>query len=123
MGNVLWRERKKLWCGLPWTFTIYSVSKDKITIEYGFLSKKEDDIRLYRITDITLVRSFIQRIFGLGSIICCSSDRTSGNFVIKNIYNTKEIKDMLSDLIEKARKENRVFSREDLGFDDNFIDS
>lgn len=122
MSDILWRERKRVWCGLPWTFTSYQFTKDKFTIESGLFTKFEDDIRLYRITDITLKQTLMQRMFGLGSIICSSSDRTSGDFIIKNIKNSKEVKETLSDLIERARKENRVFSREDLGYGDSDYD-
>jgi hypothetical protein len=122
MSEVLWRERKRIWCGLPWTFTKYQFTKDKFTIESGLFTKIEDEVRLYRITDITLKQTFMQRIFGIGSIICSSSDRTSGNFIIENIKNSREVKETLSDLIEKARKENRVFSREDLGYGDSDYD-
>lgn len=106
MNEILWRERKRVWCGLPWTFTKYQFTKDKFTIESGLFTKIEDEVRLYRITDITLKQTFMQRMFGLGSIICSSSDRTSGNFIIENIKNSREVKETLSDLIEKARKEN-----------------
>lgn len=122
MNEILWSERKRIWCGLPWTFINYQFTKDKFMIESGLFTKVEDEIRLYRITDITLKQTFMQRMFGLGSIICSSSDRTSGNFIIKNIKNSKEVKETLSDLIERARKENRVFSREDLGYGDSDYD-
>ena len=122
MNDILWRERKRVWCGLPWTFTNYQLTKDKFMIESGLFTKVEDEIRLYRITDITLKQTFMQRMFGLGSIICSSSDRTSGDFIIKNIKNSKEVKETLSDLIEGARKENKVFSREDLGYGDSDYD-
>ena len=122
MDEVLWRERKRIWCGLPWTFTKYQFTKHKFTIESGLFTKVEDEIRLYRITDITLKQTFMQRMFGLGSIICSSSDRTSGNFIIENIKNSREVKETLSDLIERARKENRVFSREDLRYGDSDYD-
>lgn len=122
MNEILWRERKRVWCGLPWTFTKYQFTKDKFTIESGLFTKIEDEVRLYRITDITLKQTLMQRMFGLGSIICSSSDRTSGDFIIKNIKNSKEVKETLSDLIERARKENRVFSREDLGYGDSDYD-
>ena len=122
MDDVLWRERKRVWCGLPWTFTKYQFTKDKFTIESGLFTKIEDEVRLYRITDITLRQTLMQRVFGIGSIICSSSDRTSGNFIIENIKNSREVKETLSDLIERARKENRVFSREDLGYGDSDYD-
>lgn len=81
-------------------------------IDIGFLSRTEEEIRLYRITDVTLSRSLGERIFKLGTIHCCSGDKSTPEFDIKRIKNSREIKDMLSDLVEKARNERRVAIRE-----------
>ncbi len=114
MAEVLWSGRKRNWFGLPWTFTKYTVQSDKMLIETGILSKNEDQVRLYRITDIKLTRSLRQRLFNLGTIYCYSSDRSMGDFELKNIRPCREVMEMLSEAIEKARKENRVFSRESI---------
>ena len=58
MGEILFRERKRNWCGLPWSFTVYSFDEERLFIEKGILSKQEDEVRLYRILDISLTRSF-----------------------------------------------------------------
>ena len=79
---------------------------------------------LFRITDITLTRTLGQRIFGLGTIHCCSADKTSPEFDLKNIKNSSEVKELLSSEVFRERKENRVSSREilydDDGHDDNY---
>ena len=67
-NDIIWRQRKRLWCRLPWTFTIYSFSKDRFFVEKGMLSKKYEELRFYRVLDISMQKSFLQRIFGLGSI-------------------------------------------------------
>ena len=112
MQSLIWQERKRLWCGLPWTFTKYSLDNKKLTIDTGFLNKKQDEVRLYRILDVSLTRTLMQRIFGLGTIHCTSTDRSLKNFDIKNIKKSQEIKNTLSDLIEEERKANKVSSRE-----------
>ena len=112
MQSLFWQERKRLWCGLPWTFTKYSLDNKKLTIDTGFLNKKQDEVRLYRILDVSLTRTLMQRIFGLGTIHCTSTDRSLKNFDIKNIKKSQEIKNTLSDLIEEERKANKVSSRE-----------
>ena len=63
-----WNERKRIWCGLPWTFTKYGMNDDRIFVRKGFLNIKETEVRLYRILNISISRSFIQRIFRLGTI-------------------------------------------------------
>lgn len=113
-NKVLWSDRKRIIFGLPWTFTRYKCTSEKLIIETGFFSRKEEEIRLYRILDITLVRPFSQRIFGLGTIHCCSADKTAGDFDIKRIKDPTQVKDALSDLIEEQRMKKRVLSRENM---------
>lgn len=110
--EVVWKDRKRVWCGLPWTFTKYELSRDKLVIKTGFFTQNQEEVRLYRILDLSLRRSLTQRMFGLGTIQCHSVDKTMKNFEIKNIKNSENIKNQLSDLIEEARRSNRVSSRE-----------
>lgn len=110
--EIVWRDRKRVWCGLPWTFTKYELSREKLIIKTGFFTQNQDEVRLYRILDLSLKRSLMQRMFGLGTIQCHSVDKTMKNFEIKNIKNSEHVKNQLSDLIEEARRTNRVSSRE-----------
>lgn len=110
--EIVWQDRKRVWCGLPWTFTKYELSKEKLIIKTGFFTQNQDEVRLYRILDLSLTRSLGQRIFGLGTIHCNSVDKTMKNFEIKNIKDSENVKNQLSDLIEEARRANRVSSRE-----------
>ncbi len=110
--TILWSDRKRTFLGLPWSFTRYRLEEEKLIIDKGFFSRVEDEIRLYRITDITLKRSLGERIFGLGTIHCCSGDQTSPEFDILHIKNPKKVKDMLSDMIEKERLERHIGMRE-----------
>lgn len=109
----VWQERKRwLFFGLPFTFTKYSLSEEKLLVDSGFLKKKQDEIRLYRILDMTLTRGLGQRIFGLGTITCNTADKTSPILVIKNIKNSADVKEQISSLVEAERTRKRVASRE-----------
>ena len=110
--GILWRERKRIFFGLPWTFTIYSCSEEILYIKRGFLSQTEDEVRLYRIMDISLKKKWWQRMFKMGTIHCCSGDKTMKDFDIANIKHIDEIKKQLSDLVEKQRIAKRVTNRE-----------
>ena len=112
-NDILWRARKRLtFLGLPWTFTVYRLTKDRMLIKTGFFTTREDEVRLYRILDISLKRTLIQKMFGLGTIQCHSSDKTMGHFDIINVKKSYDVKNLLSDLIEKERMEKRVSNRE-----------
>jgi uncharacterized membrane protein YdbT with pleckstrin-like domain len=110
--TYLWHDRKRNFLGLPWTFTKYCLDQDRLFINTGIFNTTEDEVRLYRITDITLKRSFWQRLIRTGTIHCDSSDATQKNFDIKNVKHPKEVKDMLSKLVDESRLRNRVYTSE-----------
>ena len=111
-ANLIWSDRKRTLFGLPWSFTLYFLYENKLIIDTGFFSRKEEEIRLYRIMDITLKRTLEERLFGLGTIHCCSGDKTSPEFDIKRIKLSREVKERLSDMVEAERQRRRVGTRE-----------
>lgn len=112
--DLKWRDRKRNFLGLPWTFTIYSLNDTRLFIETGVFTKVENEVRLYRILDLSLKRNLWQRIFRTGTIRVVSADRTMKDFDIKNIKKPHEVNEMLSELVEKARRESRVYARENM---------
>ena len=112
-----WYDRKRTFLGLPLSFTRYYVHAEKLVVETGFFSLREEEIRLYRIMDITLRRSLGQRIFGVGTIHLCSADKTTPELDIKNIKKPWETKELLSALVEEARTAKRISGREYMGID------
>ena len=112
--NTVWKDRKRNFLGLPWTFTVYSLTADRLFIDTGFLNSRSDEVRLYRITDVTLTRNLWQKIIGTGTIHCDSADQTMKNFDIANVKDPITTKERLSDFVEKSRKENRVYTRENM---------
>jgi len=114
--NIIWSDRKRItFLGLPLTFTKYSLSAECLFIQTGCFTINEDEVKLYRITDIGLKRGFIQRIFGLGTLKINSADKTLGDFEIKNIKQSKEVKSLISKQVEIERDRKRVGSREYFG--------
>lgn len=115
--ELLWKERKRVWCGLPLTFTVYSFDEERLYVKSGFLNQRQDEVRLYRVQDLTVTRSLSQRIFGMGTILINSSDKTLGDFEIKNIKNVMTVKEQLSELVEIQRNKKRVYTRENVSGD------
>ncbi len=124
MAEIIWTDKKRTFLGLPWSFTRYSLTKDKLLTQTGFLRRNEEEVRLYRILDVTLRRSLMQRLFGLGTVHCCSADSSTPEFDIKSVKNSQAFKDLFSDAIEESRRKNRVSGREYMqGADDDSIEA
>ena len=57
------KEKKRcLFLGLPLTFTTYTITEELVTIDQGFLSRKEDDCYMYKIQDVTLTTSLFENV-------------------------------------------------------------
>lgn len=112
-------ERKRwLFFGLPFTFTVYTIKEDLITVQEGFLNRKENDCYMYKVQDVELIRSFGERIFGLGTVKCYTGDTTDKELYITHVKNSKEIKDFILEASEEARMKRRTMNMLNIGADD-----
>lgn len=100
--DFLWQDKKRIF-GMPITFTKYSVSEDRLFLEKGFFTISVDEILLYRIRDISLKMTLGQRIFGVGSIIVNSTDKTMPNLEIKNVKNPIMVKELIHKKVEEMK--------------------
>lgn len=115
MEKELWSDCKRVvFFGLPLSFTKYRLTTNRLFVNTGFLTQREDEVRLYRITDVSLSRTLMQRVFGLSTIHCNSSDKTLGNFDIINIKDGEAVKEILSQSVERERIARRVSTRENM---------
>ena len=112
--KIVWSDKKRTLFGLPLSFTKYSLDEERLFIRTGVFTKVEDEIWLHRIMDITLRQTLLQRINGVGTIHCCSSDASQREFSITNIKNPREVRELLSSMIEAEREKKRVIFHETL---------
>ncbi len=112
--EILWQDRKR-YLGLPLSFTIYSFSKNKFYMKTGIFNTKSEEILLYRILDITYKQTFGQKIFGVGSVILNTADKTTPILEIKSIKTPDRVRKALSTLVEQRRDEKRVTGKEMFG--------
>lgn len=104
-----YREKKRsLFFGLPLSFTTYTVTERKINIKKGLLRTVEDDTLMYKVQDVKLIRSLIERIFGLGTVVCYSSDITDAKLMLTHIRNSSEVKEYILQTSETERRKMRT---------------
>ena len=107
--NMGFIERKRIkFFGLPFSFTKYTISEDKITMTSGFLNITEDDTLMYKIQDVRLTRSLSERIFRIGTITCYTGDTTHPMLILLHIRHASEIKDFILYSSEEARRKRRA---------------
>ena len=105
--EYIWKDRKRF-LGMPITFTRYALSEDRLFLSEGCLSIKDDEILLYRVRDIDTSRSLWQRLFGVGTVVVMSSDKSMPTLVMKNVKDPVAVKDMIHKQVEEMKIRRRV---------------
>ncbi|WP_294578271.1 PH domain-containing protein [uncultured Thomasclavelia sp.] len=123
MEKIIWQDRKHfMW--FPFSFTKYEIKNERLYQETGLISTHYDELLLYRVTDLCLKRSLAQKIFGTGTIVLYTKADSDKEVLLKNIKNPKEVKDLVSKLVEEARNRKKVVGKEffnnDIEIDDDY---
>lgn len=112
-------ERKRwLFLGLPFTFTKYTINDEVITIDTGLFNTVENDCYLYKVQDVELKTSLMERIFGLGTVACYTGDNTHPQLYLEHIKHAKEIKNFILSTSEEARRRRRTLNTLNIDADD-----
>lgn len=103
----LWHDRKRYF-GLPWSFTRYALSEDRLFLRRGFFNIKQDEIVLYRVRDLRVTQNLWQRIFGVGTIQVVSTDKSIPELIIKNVKQPFEVKELIHSTVEELKIKRRM---------------
>ena len=101
--DYIWRDRKRTFLGLPWSFTTYFLTESKFITRTGFFNLDEDEFDLYKVTDKKLKLPFWQRLVGCGTIILFVRDYDTPEKEIRCIKHPREVLKMLDKQIDAQR--------------------
>lgn len=111
-------ERKRwLLFGLPWTFTKYILKDEILTTQTGFFNTVINDCYMYKIVDVQLERSLFEKMAGLGTVVCFTSDTTDKVMKLVHIKKASQIKNFILEKSEKMRMKRRTLTTMSLNSD------
>ena len=107
-AEVVWKDRRR-YCGLPWSFTRYSIIKRegeyaKLVNINGFLSSRSEEVNLYRVDDFEVYQSLIDKLFGVGTVTVYCKDATCDKLVLRNVKNPYRVRELLNKLVLEDRR-------------------
>lgn len=104
--------------GLPviWAFSCwvgtrcqrYEVTSERAKITTGLLSRRTNEIELYRVRDYTVIEPFWLRLVGCGDVVLVTADRTTPNFVLHAVPRAQALKDQIRTHTERMRQRRGV---------------
>jgi membrane protein YdbS with pleckstrin-like domain len=86
----------------------YEVTSQRIRVHSGVLSKKTEEMELYRVKDTKFDQPFFLRLFGLGNVVIVSNDATTPISIIPAIKGAGDLREQLRNLVEDRRDQKRV---------------
>ena len=108
-------KKRTAFLGMPLFFTTYTITDELLTIKEGLLKITENDCYLYKIQDVTLTRTLMERMFGLGTITCHTGDTTNPILTLSHIKNAAEIKDYILKVSDELRLKRRTINTVNIG--------
>ena len=114
----VFKERKRwLFFGLPWTFTKYLLKDEILTTQSGFFTTVINDCYMYKIVDVQLERSLMEKMVGIGTVVCYTSDTTDKVLKISHVRHAEQIKNFILEKSEKMRMKRRTLTTMSLNSD------
>ena len=96
-----------LWAIGRWIVTRcerYEVTSQRIKITTGLLSRRTNELELYRVRDYSVVESFWLRLVGCGDVVLVTADRTTPQTVLRAVPNAARLKDQIRTHTERMRQ-------------------
>lgn len=114
MADPIWRDTARF-VGLPLLFTGYRLYPTRLAYSTGVLAKREEELLLYRVLDITVRRGVIDRLLGLGTVEVRSSDASDPWLRLRGVRDPHRVRDLLREHVDRERARVGVRSREVVG--------
>jgi uncharacterized membrane protein YdbT with pleckstrin-like domain len=87
---------------------VYEVTTERLRLTTGILTRRTDEMELYRVQDVTLIEPLTARLLGLGTIRLATMDPSTPNLDLEYIRGARELREDLRKSIEVCRDRKRV---------------
>lgn len=92
-----------LWRWLETSRHIFRVTTERVIVTQGVLSRRTDQLELYRAKDASLLEPFWLRLFKLGHVDLVTSDPTTPFLRLEAVPNAATLREQLRNAIERLR--------------------
>jgi membrane protein YdbS with pleckstrin-like domain len=97
-----------VWKWLETRSTAYELTAERLRVTTGMLSRRTDEVELYRVKDTVLLEPFALRLFQLGTVVLRTSDVTTPKVSLQGIPNARQVQEAIRARVEIMRDRKRV---------------
>ena len=97
-----------IWKYLEVKNQVYELTNQRLKMHSGVLSKKIEELELYRVRDTQFEQPFFLRLFGLGNVILFTTDSTSPEIILPAIPNAQGVREQIRNAVGETRDSKRV---------------
>jgi uncharacterized membrane protein YdbT with pleckstrin-like domain len=98
---MLWRYLETKKCQ-------YEITTERLRMTTGILSKRMDELELYRVKDSSIDQPFFLRIFKRANVVINTSDASTPRITLIAIEDARAVRENLRGCVEKMRDRKRV---------------
>lgn len=101
--KIIWADYKRILVFRD-PFTKYTLTNRALYIESGVLRYSFSEIRLFRICDLSISKTILERMCGTGSLNVISTDKSTPSLRIGAILDVGKLKMLLNEHVDSERK-------------------
>jgi hypothetical protein len=87
---------------------VYEVTTQRVRVCTGILTRRTEELELYRVEDTSLIEPFLYRWFSAGNIILSTNDESTPNVTLEAIKNARPLREQIRTNVEACRDRKRV---------------
>jgi uncharacterized membrane protein YdbT with pleckstrin-like domain len=88
--------------------TSYELTSQRLKIHHGILTRRLEELELYRVKDYVMEQPLMLRLLGLGNLTLVSSDASTPRLMIRAIPDVATVRERLRTAVQSERDRKRV---------------
>ena len=113
--RILWEGRPNALISLRLALTTrYRLTNERLVIIHGLLSRRTEEIDLYRVNDVDSRQNVGERIVGIGDVSVATTDRAAPDVTFLNVRDPDRVKDLVRAAARAERQRRRVLLRDEV---------
>lgn len=92
-----------LWRYLVTSYHRYELTTERLREQVGVINRRTNELELYRVKDIQVNEPLFERMFGRGTVVLETSDRTCASVLLKCVPEPRAVANMLRQHVERCR--------------------